>query len=95
MLMTKLKMVAVVSFICVFVIGLGAGFVLAAQAQQENPAKWEYKVVTFQFNNDTDATKQMNELAAERWEYIGLKFSGSPRVRGLFLDAVAFKRLKK
>jgi hypothetical protein len=37
----------------------------------EKPPQWEYKVVSFT-PVDKAATNQMNQLAKERWEYVGL-----------------------
>jgi RNA polymerase sigma factor (sigma-70 family) len=74
--------------------------VLSAQAQRQNAAKWEYKVVTIGFIEDDTATKQMNDLAAQGWEYVGFvatstqpNFGGIPNLVTM-KGAVAFKRLK-
>jgi hypothetical protein len=48
--------------------------------------EWEYKVVYF--DGDVDKSeKKMNELASQRWEYVGL-------IRGDANSMVTFKRLK-
>src|SRR5262245_48613562 len=40
-------------------------------------AKWEYTVVTFS-GTEEQMTKQLNELAGEGWEYVGLVATPHP-----------------
>jgi hypothetical protein len=66
----------------------------AAQKQRENAAKWEYTVAHFLTGGEPDNTiKQMNALAAEGWEYVGL-VATTGNNNGILRGAVAFKRLK-
>ena len=57
-------------------LAVGAGAVLLAgqpQAQgqpKEKAPVWEYKVVDFGTDND-QATKELNRLSEEGWEYVG------------------------
>ncbi len=73
-------MVAVSSL--VLVVGLAAWSSLrqsAAQGQigQDKPG-WEYKVVTFKVEDGDDKqTKEINSLAADGWEYVGLLCTGT------------------
>jgi hypothetical protein len=67
-----------------------------AKAQKEaapikmQPHEYEFKVTRFPYNS-TDAEKQMTELAAKRWEYVGVIFSGDHGSASL----IAFRRPKK
>jgi hypothetical protein len=57
------------------------------------PARWEYKVVALPYGPD-EATRQMNQLAEDRWEYVGLVTTARPGNPPR--DAtVAFRRPKK
>lgn len=101
------KMVAVVS------LGLVAAL-LAWSALKQSEAQgqggqfkpgWEYKVVAFVVENDSrdvdTQTKQINSLAAEGWEYVGLLCAGPhPHHSGVqqFIKSggnVLFKRPKR
>ena len=97
-------------FVVALAVGLVLGAVLAstswrqAQAQrQEKAPQWEYKVMSLPLNAD-QATKQLNTLADDGWEYVGLVNTSIPRAPaggGAALDIagheslVAFKRPKK
>jgi hypothetical protein len=65
----------IVALVAVPVIGLAVLLVgRHPQAQAQHPeaaAKWEYKVVTFS-GTDEKMAKQLNDLADEGWEYVGL-----------------------
>jgi hypothetical protein len=88
-----------------FLVGLVAGLmavVVAGRQPQalaqrpEKPPRWEYKAVTFP-PVAKEATKLLNQLAEDRWEYVGLISTG---VGGAFPSpnheaAVAFRRPKK
>lgn len=97
------------------VVALAAGLVLAAliasagwrqaQAQRQAQVKgpqWEYKVTSVSPNAD-QATKELNALADDGWEYVGLVNTSTPRspVVGAAPSTpgheslVAFKRPKK
>jgi len=80
----------------VFLAGLVVGVVVTvvgwqsqALAQKVEGPRWEYKVTTFPAAEDK-ATKQMNELADDGWEYGGLTIT-TPGHESL----VAFRRPKK
>jgi RNA polymerase sigma factor (sigma-70 family) len=47
-------------------------------------SNWEYKVVTFASVEDEKATKQLNDLAAEGWHYVGLLTTGQQITGGGF-----------
>ena len=89
--------------IATVLVGIGIGLAFpylgnhqdAIAQQQEKAAKWEYQVVQFLYGNTDDSTKQMNGLAAETWEYVGLVGvqSGGKGLPGG--GHVAFKREKK
>jgi hypothetical protein len=53
-------------------IGLGILLAVACASAQDRAAsgKWEYKAVPFAAD-EKDATKQLNDLAGEEWEYVG------------------------
>ena len=95
------------------VFALAAGLVLTAlvasagwrqaqgQAQVKGP-QWEYKVTSVSPNAD-QATKELNALADDGWEYVGLVNTSIPRSPPAGLvpaipgheSLVAFKRPKK
>jgi hypothetical protein len=60
------------------------------RADDKKP-KWEYKVASFRGNNDDISTKQIQGLADDGWDYVGLVRTSAPNVPTL----VAFKRPKK
>ena len=64
---------------CVAVLTLSAAPVVAQESLSQ---KWEYKAVSFNVETN-DATKMLNDLNKDGWEYVG------PLANGL----VAFKRL--
>ncbi len=97
-------------FVVALAVGLVLGAVLAsvgwqqAQAQRREKAPpWEYKVTSLSLNAE-QATKQLNTLADDGWEYIGLVNTSTPRspagggaaptILG-HESLVAFKRPKK
>ena len=63
-----------------------------AQAPEKRTA-WEYKVVAFAPNDSTGQTKQINAMAREGWEYVGL-LSLHVRQREPSMSTVLFKREK-
>jgi hypothetical protein len=92
-------------------VGLVLGAVLAsvgwqqAQAQRQVQVKgpqWEYKVTSLPVNAG-EAAKQLNNLADEGWEYVGLVNTSTPRAQAGGVapailgheSLVAFKRPKK
>jgi len=97
-------------FVVALAVGLVLGAMLAsvgwqqAQAQRQGKApQWEYKVTSLSLNAD-QATKQLNTLADDGWEYVGLVNTSTPRAPagGGAAPAilgheslVAFKRPKK
>ena len=46
--------------------------VTATGQQAKQPVEWEYKTVTFRPHQKEDHTKKLNQLAEQRWEYVGL-----------------------
>ncbi len=67
---------------------------VAAQ-RQEKPPQWEYKVMTLA-HTDTEATIQMNQLAADRREYVGrVSTTRGGGVGGPHDTANLFRRPKK
>jgi RNA polymerase sigma-70 factor (ECF subfamily) len=69
-----------------------------AQPPKGMVSPWEYKVVTFGIVDDDKATKQLNDLAAEGWHYVGLLLGtqqrGSSAGPTNFNGAVVFKKGK-
>lgn len=57
------------------------------------PAQWEYKVVAL--TRGSDHAKQLNELAADGWEYVGLLVNHSGTGLAVTVGDVAFRRPKK
>jgi hypothetical protein len=59
------------------VVGLAIPYVVgnAVQAEQEKGVKWEYRAAMFEWNPPSKGqrvvSKQLNDLAAEGWEYVG------------------------
>ena len=97
------------------VVALAAGLVLGAlvasggwrqaQAQRQAQVKgpqWEFKVTSVPPNADR-ATKELNALADDGWEYVGLVNTSTPGIPGVGVapgnlgheSLVAFKRPKK
>ena len=66
------------------------------QARLEKPIQWEYKVVKLSSAED-EATRQLNQLANDRWEYVGLVNTSVPGLNGspAYPASVAFRRPKK
>jgi hypothetical protein len=91
-----------------FLVGLVVGVVFfvvagrqpqAAAQRPEGPPQWEYKVVTFP-TVVKEADKQLNQLADDRWEYVGListSTAGASPAGGFSSQGalVAFRRPKK
>jgi hypothetical protein len=87
-----------------FLAGLIVGVVVAftgwhpqALAQRaEKPPQWEYKAVVMPFGSD-EATKKLNELADDGWEYVGLVGTSVPYSPNHVAhdSSVAFRRPKK
>ena len=90
-------------------VGLAIGLGLAclgwqpAQGQRQQKAQqWVYKVVSFSVQAE-EASQQLNKLADEGWECVGLVNTSTPLTPGRGTQpalpghpsAVAFKRLKK
>ena len=73
-----------------------AGWHPQALAQKVEWPRWEYKVTTF-VAADELATKQMNELAGDGWEYVGLVGTAKPNTSTApgHESLVAFRRPKK
>jgi uncharacterized protein (TIGR03067 family) len=70
------------AWLCGVAVLTGLGFAAAARgADDKPPAAWEYKAVQIR-DGAGEATKQLNDLAADGWEYVG------PLANGL----VAFRR---
>ena len=46
--------------------------ITATAQQSKKPVEWEYKAVTFRPHQKEDHTKKLNQLALQRWEYVGL-----------------------
>ena len=70
------------AWLCGVAVLTGLGFAAAARgADDKPPAAWEYKAVQIR-DGAGEATKQLNDLAADGWEYVG------PLGNGM----VAFKR---
>jgi uncharacterized protein (TIGR03067 family) len=71
------------AWLCGVAVLAGLGFGATTQGADERPAppQWEYKAVAFNANVG-DATKLLNDLSADGWEYVG------PLANGL----VAFRR---
>jgi hypothetical protein len=64
----------------------------AAEGQApEKAAKYEYTVVEFRSRDTDDHTRQLTELAANGWEYVGPVNADTANLRTF----VAFKRPKK
>jgi hypothetical protein len=86
----------VVTSLAGLVVGLAvalAGWHPQALGQRPDKAPpWEYKVVVFPLASD-EATKRLNDLADDGWEYVGLVgTSGETPRHGA---SVAFRRPKK
>ena len=83
------------------VIGLTLGWATSllvnrpeVRAADQKP-KWEYKVVDFPGDQDL-STKQIQKLAGDGWEYVGLVKTTAVTPRGqVYPSSVAFKRPKK
>jgi hypothetical protein len=69
---------------------------LAVAQKPEAAPRWEYKVTTFVATDDL-ATRQLNELAGDRWEYVGLVGTAKPNTSTVpgHEALVAFRRAKK
>ena len=82
------------------VIGLAIPFLGMQQnvnaQQQKGAATWEYQVVSFTGQANV-MTQLMNNLAADRWEYVGLvaTHAGGGKFQIQPEGHVAFKREKK
>jgi hypothetical protein len=63
----------------------------ATAAQEKHTARWDFKVVRFYGLSNQQKTKQLNELADEGWEYVGLLSTNGSIDSG----EVAFKRPRK
>ena len=83
----KCRMVAV--SLLALVVGVVAWLSLR-QSEAQGPVGqdrhgWEYKVVTFRVEDDSKRvdkqTEEINSLAAERWEYVGLLCTGTTPYR--------------
>jgi hypothetical protein len=71
------------------------GSVKDAHAEQEKAVKWEFKTVHFSGVGTDAYDKQLNKLAADGWEYVGLvatPYRGQASGCG---GMVAFKRPTK
>ena len=102
---------------CVFgsVIALVVGLTMCTSAHQTRvdgpqvpqPQRWEFNVVTFPMD-PKQATNQMNQLAIDGWEYVGLLNTSTPGISSTALreatgsadrpgheSLVAFRRPKK
>jgi hypothetical protein len=89
-----------------FLAGLVVGLVImlagwhpqALGQRQANAPQWEYKVVTLLYQSDDERmTKQLNQLADDGWEYVGLVSTAATAVpnRSNHEASVAFRRPKK
>jgi RNA polymerase sigma factor (sigma-70 family) len=56
----------------------------------KDASPWEYKVVIFGIVGEKDATKQLNDLAADGWHYVGLLGTATQPNLGGGLGAPAF-----
>ena len=80
--------------------GAGPDDTLAQRITQDDRVeaapRWEYKVTTFVATDDL-ATRQLNELAGDRWEYVGLVGTAKPNTSTApgHESLVAFRRPKK
>jgi type II secretory pathway pseudopilin PulG len=93
--------------IAAVLVGIGLGLAMPffakqqdAAAQQQKDQKWEYKVEQFGAKGSVDGAKaQLNNLANDGWEYVGLVATpyggGGGGFGGGESGWVAFKRLKK
>ncbi len=87
-----------------FLAGLAVGLMAVVIAERQPQAlaqqpekplvRWEYKVEVFPFGN-AEATKRLNELADEGWEYVGLVGTARPSPAPGHEASVAFRRPKK
>jgi hypothetical protein len=78
-------------------LGLALSFVAShPEARAAGPKqKWEFKVVSFG-GEDKNVAKELQELADDGWEYVGLIGTSTYSPRGLFVNSrVAFKRPRK
>src|SRR5262245_40965215 len=66
------------------------------QARLEKPTRWEYKVMKLSLAED-EAARQLNQLAGDHWEYVGLVNTSVPGLNGspAYPASVAFRRPKK
>lgn len=79
-------------------IGLGIAHVGMPQnvaAQQVKQTKWEYYVTVLPAYNPDDCTKAMNNLAKDRWEFVGLVGVGNTNITGSTNPTAAFRREKQ
>jgi uncharacterized protein (TIGR03067 family) len=80
---------------CGVAVLLGLGLAAARAADDKPPASpWEYKAVQISDNVGT-ATKQLNELAADGWDYVGPLGNGLVAFRRTPVDNVARKQIDR